>query len=244
MTEATVDPPFLSATATRAAQRVLRDLDGTLCRDLRTLMKWAGEFGERKANDQTLSDLGALNFTLMMVALVGCETLGFYTEGAAKHVAAIREKETRLPDPGIYLMAFVQRYFPKGSMFKKLVKVLADELRHDLVHGFGSLGRQPGVRLAIAVKADTAVDLRVAQRRGKPTLAINAIAFAAAFLAAFDQVRDRLASGSDPRLTANIARASRLRFPVNTGVRHQFDVVYDEATRKGMTATLRRSRGR
>ena len=46
------------------------------------MIKWATDFDRRKKVDPSLRGLGALNFTLMLVALVGCETTGFYTEGA------------------------------------------------------------------------------------------------------------------------------------------------------------------
>lgn len=102
------------------------------------MIKWASEFDGTP--DQS-PDLGALNVTLMLVALIGCETLGYYTEGAFRHVTLARDECPRPLDPGVYLMQVIQQHFPRGSFYKHLDKVLADELRHDLVHGFGSLGR-------------------------------------------------------------------------------------------------------
>ena len=109
------------------------------------MIKWASEFDSIPDKSP---DLGALNFALMLVALIGCEALGFYTEGAHRHLQAVRDECPRLPDPGTYLMQVIQHYLPRGSIYKHLDKVLADELRHDLVHGFGSLGRRGAVGLA------------------------------------------------------------------------------------------------
>ena len=109
------------------------------------MIKWASEFDSIPDKSP---DLGALNFALMLVALIGCEALGFYTEGAHRHLQAVRDECPRLPDPGTYLMQVIQYHLPRGSIYKHLDKVLADELRHDLVHGFGSLGRRGAVGLA------------------------------------------------------------------------------------------------
>src|SRR5881628_710968 len=157
----------VSPSATRAAKRVFRKLGGTLVRDLRSMIKWASEFDSIPDKSP---DLGALNFALMLVALIGCEALGFYTEGAHRHLQAVRDECSRLPDPGTYLMEVIQHHLPRGSIYKHLDKVLADELRHDLVHGFGSLGRRGAVGLALAVKSDTTVELKVGKRRGKDTI--------------------------------------------------------------------------
>lgn len=230
-----------SPSATRAAKRVLRKLEGTLVPDLRSMIKWASEFDSTP--DQN-PDLGALNFTLMLVALIGCEALGYYTEGAYRHLRAVRDECPRPPDPGVYLMQVIQHHFPRGSFYKHLGKVLADELRHDLVHGFGSLGRRGAVRLALALKSDTTVELKVGKRHGKDTIVINAVAFADQFLAAFRHVKDLVDRGSDPGLVSRIARATRSRWPVGQGVRNQFESAYNIAMRRGLVLGSARRRRR
>src|SRR5439155_19960899 len=70
----------VSPSATRAAKRVFRKLGGTLVRDLRSMIKWASEFDSIPDKSP---DLGALNFALMLVALIGCEALGFWRTPAS-----------------------------------------------------------------------------------------------------------------------------------------------------------------
>jgi len=103
------------------------------------MIKWASEFDSIPDKSP---DLGALNFALMLVALIGCEALGFYTEGAHRHLQAVRDECPRLPDPGTYLMQVIQHHLPRGSIYKHLDKVLADELRHDLSMGSGRSGAE------------------------------------------------------------------------------------------------------
>jgi hypothetical protein len=113
------------------AMKIVDRLEGTLVADLKSLVLWAGDFDQRRRKQP---GLGCVNFTLSLLALVGCETLGFFTTEAAQH----RRRTPRAqPDFDTYIMAFIRDFFPRESQFRLLEKVLADFLRHDLVHGFG-----------------------------------------------------------------------------------------------------------
>lgn len=90
------------------------------------------------------------------------------------------------------------------------------------------------MRLALAVKSDTTVELKVGKRRGKEAIVINAVAFADQFLAAFRHIKNVVDRGSDPDLVSRIARAARLRWRVSQGVRNQFESAYRIAMRKGL----------
>lgn len=222
---------------TRIALRSLRVLEGTLIKDIRALAQCARTFDIRP---RSASDLGALNFSLMLVCLVGCETLGSYTSGARQHS---RNRPPSHCDPGVYLMDFLRDFFPARSYFKKLCKVLADELRHDLVHGFGSKRHGSQVRLALYVDPNTASQIKVGAQRGHRLLALNAVAFAEQTAEAFERLRRAVADESDPELVKRIARAARLAWPPTQGVRQQFDQVYHSALGRGLTfSVVRRAR--
>ena len=124
-------------------------LEGTLVSDLNSLVEWAGDFDRRRGRGP---GHGGLNFTLSLLALVGCETLGFFTTGASQH----RKRTPRAqPDLGTYIMAFIWDFFPQASPFRKLEKVLADFLRHDLVHGFGCANPSVPFELGLFISKET-----------------------------------------------------------------------------------------
>ena len=137
-------------------------------------------------------------------------------------------------------MLFIEKYFV--NYFKRLNKVLADELRHDLVHGFGSLGRPAGVALAVAVNSDTDIEIKVGQLRRRNTMALNAVAFSEQFLTAFRRVKHLVDTGKDPALVSRVACAARLELRIVEGVQNQFETIYREAERKGLVTTFGRRR--
>jgi hypothetical protein len=89
-------------------------LEGTLVSDLNSLVEWAGDFDRRLGKGP---EHGGLNFTLSLLALVGCETLGFFTTGASQHQ---KQTSKAQPDLGSYIMVFIRDFFPKASPFRRL----------------------------------------------------------------------------------------------------------------------------
>jgi hypothetical protein len=210
------------------AIRLMKTLEGTVVKDLRSLIEWAGSFDQ---NHNSKSDLGGLNFTLSLIALVACEALGFYMTGAS------RNRRSQCPnqvDPGFYMMEFMDRYFPQGSYFKKFSKVLADFLRHALVHGFGSTNPKVGFGVGLFIRADSQDQIRAGTRQGKKFLALNSIALAKHSISAFERMKNIVTEGKDLELLKNIVKAKRLRLPVSARVSNQFEAVYLEACRKGL----------
>lgn len=110
------------------ATRILANVDGTLLADIRAMRHWA------TAEMPATAQLGRLNFALMAISLIGCERLGFLANGAASlRKTGCREQV----DPGRYIIEFIGGYFPRRHPFKRIAKILADGMRHELVHGFG-----------------------------------------------------------------------------------------------------------
>lgn len=159
---------------TRHAQaiRLMKRLEGTVIADLRSLLEWARDFDNRHGPK---TQLGGFNFTLPLVSLIACEVYGFYMTGAKKHQGIASPAHA---DTGCYAMEFIQRYFPNGSYFKKLVKVLADFLRHDLVHGFGSSNPKVDFEIMLFIRSSVAGDILAGMRNNKKMIAISSIALA------------------------------------------------------------------
>jgi hypothetical protein len=164
--------------------------------------------------DRELSpDMGRLNFALMVVSLIGCEHLGFLTSGGARHKKT--ESELRV-DPGGYIIDFICEYFPRKDPFKKIAKILADALRHELIHGFGGRESTAPFELGLYVSPDTERTYEVRDGRRRPTLAVNAVAFADAVLKAFDNLTRRVQL--EPDLVDRVLAGSRLKFDTPTAV--------------------------
>jgi hypothetical protein len=92
------------------AIKVVDRLEGTLLADLTSLVEWAGDYERRQGKRP---GHGGLNFTLSLLALVGCETLGFFTTGASQHRK--RTFRSTQPDLGTYIMEFIRDFFPPGE---------------------------------------------------------------------------------------------------------------------------------
>lgn len=138
------------------AKKVIKSLKGTLIADLFTMKTWAENYHDLKSKE-SFKECGGLNYSLFLLCLIACETLGFYLMGACFHKEKKKEnwfgrfwgclrnlghrsKKEHLPEIGKYTMNFLQEGgFPPESYFKKLRSVLARYLRDTLVHGFGSL---------------------------------------------------------------------------------------------------------
>ncbi len=208
------------------AMKLVERLEGTLIADLNSLVEWAGDFDRRQGKGP---GLGGLNFTLSLLALVGCETLGFFTTGAAQH----RQRASRArPDLGTYIMAFIRDYFPRESPFRKLEKVLADFLRHDLVHGFGCANPSVPFELSLFISKATSKRVTPGYLDGKKLLKMNSIALARDTMAAFYTLKHKVRSGTDKPLLARMVQAKNLALPVSRGALKQFDVVHRDLERQ------------
>ena len=198
-----------------SARRILENLDGTLLSDLRTMRQWAAGFD--KLSLKKRKGLGALNFALALMSLVACEAIGFFTTGAYKHKGM---KDPRTVNTGTYIINFIETFFPKGSKFKQVSKILADNLRHELVHGFGSCSTNAPFDMAIFVKNAPDRQVELGRRRRRDVVRINAVALADQVLEGFAALQDQLGSNFD--LVKKICAASRLRFIVQKRVINQF----------------------
>ena len=164
--------------------------------------------------DKELSPgMGRLNFALMAVSLIGCEHLGFLASGGARHRKGGSEHEV---DPGGYIIDFICEYFPRKDPFKKIAKILADALRHELVHGFGGRKSSAPFELGLYVSPETARTYEVREGRRLPMLAVNVVAFADGVLKAFDNFASRLRL--EPDLVDRVLAGSRLQFATPTAV--------------------------
>lgn len=220
------------------ATRLMATLEGTVVSDTRSLLEWARTFDTTHGRQP---GFGGLNFTLSLVALVACEVCGFYMTGAHRHR---RNQCLSRIDPGSYLIEFINHYYPSGSYFKKLSKVLADFLRNDLVHGFGSANPKVPFGIGIFISSDPKNQIKVGMRRRKHFLALNAIALAEHTISAFEGMKKIVTEGKDVELIRNIARAKRLSWPVSLRVLNQFENVYQHARTEGLTLPTRRKQKR
>ncbi len=220
------------------AMKLINRLEGTLVADLNSLLEWASDFDRRRAKRP---GLGGLNFTLSLLALVGCETLGFFSTGAAQH----RQRTPRArPDLGTYIMAFVRDFFPRSSPFRKLEKVLADFLRHDLVHGFGCANPSVPFELSLFISKETSKQLKSGYSDGKKVFKINSIALGRDTVEALYTLKKRVRSGKDQPLVARLLQASHLALPVSKGALKQFEVVHRDLDRRAKRGRPTKSRVR
>lgn len=220
------------------AMKLFDRLEGTLVADLNSLIDWANNFDQRRRKGP---ELGCLNFTLGLLALIGCETLGFFTSGAARH----RKQPLRAQaDLGTYIMGFIRDYFPRTSPFRNLEKVLADFLRHDLVHGFGCANPAVPFDLGLFISKETSKRVLHGYSDGKKLLKLNSLALARDTIAAFYTVKHKMVSGSDKLLLVRIVQAKNLALPVSSGALKQFDVVHRDLERQAKVPPPPRIKGR
>jgi hypothetical protein len=220
------------------ALAVLKRLEGTIVADIRSLLEWARDFDERHTPQ---TQLGGLNFTLSLVSLLACEVYGFYLTGAKKHQGISSPAQA---DKGYYTMEFIQRHFPKGSYFKKLAKVLADYVRHDLVHGFGSSNATVPFAIMLSIGSSAPAEILAGMRHGKKTIALNSVALAEQIIKACMSMQKKVKNGKDTSVIDNILKAKRLKLSVVLAVSNQFDQVYEEALRKKLELPRRSASSR
>jgi len=207
------------------AKKLLERLEGTIIADLRTCLKWSREY---PVGGNT--PYGGLNFTLCLLSLVACEVFGYYITGARKHKEAAQCNQV---DTGTYIMEFLQRFFPQDSYFKKLNKVLADLLRHTLVHGFGSSKVNIPAHIELCIHKDVRVQIKAGSKDGKQALYFNSVSLADQTIEAFNSLKQNVDAG-DADLCVIILEALEYTHPVSKHVFNQFDAVYQEAQRKGL----------
>ncbi len=216
-------------TTREEARSLLTLLEGTVITDLRSLIEWAKNYSP--VSGSSIPHLGGLNFTLSLVALVACEVFGFYLTGAKQHQ---RTDPCSQLDTGTYIMEFLQKYFSCNSFFKKLNKVLADFLRHDLVHAFGSANVNFPFEICLFIDSDVGCQIQVGEHNGKEALFINSIALAHQTIEAFYRFKYDVDQNSSNTLSDNIVQAKNYSHRLSKGVPNQFKAVYKQAQREGL----------
>ncbi len=200
-------------------------IKGTAIADLRSQVNWVKDSRNGKVPPPTD---GQLNFALALLALIICESCGFYMLGASK---TPNDFEKERADLGTYAMEFIQDRFERHSPFKHLVKVLADFLRHALVHGYGSYTPKLDYGLDLFISLDMNDRARAAEERGIRKIQLNSLALAEETLRAFEEFREEVNEGKNAELLSNIVRARDHEVKVGESIRNQFNVVFDKLKR-------------
>ena len=180
----------------RRASEIFEHLEGTLIADLKSLKACA------LTHKEPNSGQGSLNYTIFLVALVGCETIGRYVYGADL------DKKTKdsTPDVGGYINRFIEKYFPNKDHYKSISKILSDYLRHTLVHGFAP--RKDGypfdLHLVISKDGKTLPPL-ACEKNNRLVIKLDGISFLNKVLTAFETIKRELST--DANLANNIVAA-------------------------------------
>lgn len=218
-------------TTREEARSLLTLLEGTIITDLRSLLEWAKNYSP--VSGSSSPPLGGLNFTLPLLALVACEVFGFYLTGAMQHQKTDPGREA---DTGTYIMEFLRRYFTRDSFFKKLNKVLADFLRHDLVHGFGSANQNLPFEIALFIDSNVSHQIQAGEYNGKKMLSLNSMALAHQTIEAFYKFKRDVDKGRGSALYDNIVQAKNYSHPLNKRISNQFEAVYKQVQQGGSGA--------
>lgn len=211
--------------------KLLNRIEGTLIADLKSALEWAKSFDDNEASKR---GLGGFNFTLFLLALIACETLGFYTKGAIYHLTKHR-KEVEV---GAYIIDFLQDYFVRDSYFKKMKKILADPLRNHLVHGFASSTANVPFDLGLFIQ-DGSIQVKSGMVNHKKIIKLNGIAFANQTIRAFLKLKQKAEDGTDRKLVTNILKAKTFSYPVSSSAKNEFDAVFKRTQREGLTFKIR-----
>jgi hypothetical protein len=156
------------------ASDIIDHLRGTLIADLKRVMHCATTSKIKKYYGH-----GGLNYTVFLLSLIACETIGFYVYGA----------EHSDEDPGTYIIKFLEEYFPQGNNFKKIDKILADYLRHSLVHGFGHIEDSYPFDLDISVGKVKGIDEpKKHNKNNKKIIKLSGYSFAKLVIEAFEKI--------------------------------------------------------
>lgn len=180
---------------TRRASEIVKHLEGTLIADLKSLKAQALTTDKPPGH-------GSLNYTIFLVGLVGCETIGRYIYGADLD----QPKNGSVPDPGGYITRFIENYFPSKEQYKSISKILSDYLRHILVHGFAP--REDGypfdLHLIVSTQGHDIPPLAV-ESNNRLAIQLDAISFANKIVAAFEKVKQSVEK--DAKLAKKIVAA-------------------------------------
>jgi hypothetical protein len=180
---------------TRRASEIVKHLEGTLIADLKSLKMQALTANKPAGH-------GSLNYTIFLVGLVGCETIGRYVCGSDLD----QPKNGSAPDPGGYISRFIEEYFPKRDSYKSISKILSDYLRHILVHGFAP--REDGypfdLHLTVSTQGHDIPPLAV-ESNNRLAIQLDAISFVNKVVAAFEKVKQ--GSERDAELAKKIVAA-------------------------------------
>lgn len=204
------------------ATKIVEFIKGTAIADLRSQVNWVRDSRNGKVPSPTD---GQLNFALALLALIVCESCGFYMLGASK---TPNDFEKERADLGTYVMEFIQDRFERHSPFKHLVKVLADFLRHALVHGYGSYTPTLDYGLALFISLDMNDRARAVEEKGTRVIELNSLALAEETLRAFEEFKDEVNEGKNAELLSNIRRARDHDVKVGESIRNQFNVVFEK----------------
>lgn len=188
------------------AAAILAEIEGHLLADVRVMRHWA------TLEDEPPTGLGRLNFALMAISLIGCERLGFLVNSRNSR----RRVDCHDRDPGGYIVGFIDGFFPAKHRFKLIAKILADAMRHELVHGFGGRDTTAPFELGLYISSDPKQFYEVRSGAERPTLAINAVAFADAVLAGFARLKKRV--DREACLGATIEKNAAVPFTAPAGV--------------------------
>ncbi|MEN8263265.1 MAG: hypothetical protein ABFR82_07365, partial [Nitrospirota bacterium] len=162
------------------AEKIIVHLEGTLIADIKSVRKWAANYNHKR---EPYKNCGGLNYSIFLLCLIGCETLGMYVFGARYHKKA--EEDNNIPDVGAYIIEFIEKYFPSKNEFKKISKILADYLRHSLVHGFAPLHDNYPFDLNLVIN-ENSIEEPIKTFEGKKLgIQLNGIAFADQVISTF-----------------------------------------------------------
>lgn len=208
---------------TRRASEILEHLKGTLIADLKSLKEQAQALTPNKPPGH-----GSLNYTLFLVGLVGCETMGRYICGADLE----QPKNAHAPDPGGYITRFIEKYFPSKDQYKSISKILADYLRHTLVHGFAPREDGYPFDLKLTVSKDHQIPPLAVEANGRLAIQLDAIYFVNKIVAAFEKVKRDL--DKDDELAQKIVAAEEAskKFSPPKEVTNQFIASYAKLRKK------------
>jgi hypothetical protein len=209
------------------AVKIINFIKGTAIADLRSQADWVWGFLDQKV---PLPTDGKQNFALALLSLVTCETCGYYMTGASKAPVDLFEETA---DVGTYIIQFMDKYFLRGSVFKDLSKVLADFLRHVLVHSYGAYDspRSP-FGLGLYINLDRNEIARAVVRDGKAGIELNSLALAEQTLDAFEKFKKAVEKGDSAELLAKIIRARDHEIEIGKPIVNQFNVMYERLKQK------------
>ena len=206
----------------RRASEIARHLEGTLIADLKSLKVCA--LTENKQPDH-----GSLNYTIFLVGLIGCETLGRYAYGADLD----QPRNDGMPDVGAYIIRFIDNYFPSKDDYKSISRILSDYLRHILVHGFAPQkdGYPFDLHLVVSKEDQNIPPLAVASN-GRLAIQLDAISFINRIVSAFNQFKKKLESDTDLAKQVVAAEEQCKKISPPKEIANQFIASYAKLQRK------------